>query len=289
MRKQIAFGGQRLINWQTVLTSLVVSIIASLVTFTLGLKSGKNQADRAKLQELYKELCVHLHDIDERLDSAPRQWGQYETKELGGGRGLYLPPAKKMQESGNALYLKQGLFKKTLELEKDALNYGFHIGSFYEELFEKLSAQQPLNTPLTVSKISNRRDSIALSNRASQFSARARLFRLVSLLTLASTDLLVADIHRCIQSREDLVFEDDANPHRYSLQIAYDSIDDVDELAKWLLEIVHSCDTYKELATSRKSIHQRIQTLLPKLERRAREPHTFWDTFAGAFADVFHP
>ena len=35
---------------QTVLLSLATSLIVSLITFILGLKSGKNQTDRAKLQ-----------------------------------------------------------------------------------------------------------------------------------------------------------------------------------------------------------------------------------------------
>ena len=47
---------------QTVLLSLATSLFVSMVTFILGLKSGKNQADRAKLQELYKNIHRHFSE-----------------------------------------------------------------------------------------------------------------------------------------------------------------------------------------------------------------------------------
>lgn len=39
----------------TVLISLITSLIVSLITFTLGVKSGKNQSDRQQLKEFYKK------------------------------------------------------------------------------------------------------------------------------------------------------------------------------------------------------------------------------------------
>ena len=50
---------------QTVLLSLATSLFVSMVTFILGLKSGKNQADRAKLQELYKNIHRHFSELKE--------------------------------------------------------------------------------------------------------------------------------------------------------------------------------------------------------------------------------
>lgn len=48
---------------ETVIVSLLTSLIVSLVTFILGLKSGKNQSDREKVQGLYKKLYSHFNEI----------------------------------------------------------------------------------------------------------------------------------------------------------------------------------------------------------------------------------
>lgn len=55
-------------TWQTVLLSLATSLIVSFLTFVLGLKSGKNQTDRAKLQNLYKNLYSHFSELKESLN-----------------------------------------------------------------------------------------------------------------------------------------------------------------------------------------------------------------------------
>ena len=55
-------------TWQTIVLSFATSLIVSLITFILGLKSGKNQADRAKLQDLYKNLYSHFSDLKDSLN-----------------------------------------------------------------------------------------------------------------------------------------------------------------------------------------------------------------------------
>lgn len=47
----------------TVLISLITSLIVSLITFTLGVKSGKNQSDRQQLKEFYKKMTVHFQEL----------------------------------------------------------------------------------------------------------------------------------------------------------------------------------------------------------------------------------
>ena len=62
-------------TWQTVLLSLATSLIVSFLTFVLGLKSGKNQTDRAKLQNLYKNLYSHFSELKESLQyDRPKSW-----------------------------------------------------------------------------------------------------------------------------------------------------------------------------------------------------------------------
>ena len=64
---------------KTVLISLGTSLIVSLVTFILGLRSGKNQADRQKLQELYKKLYSHFAELKKSIEEDRcRTWESYD-------------------------------------------------------------------------------------------------------------------------------------------------------------------------------------------------------------------
>ena len=98
----------------------------ALVTFVLGVKSGKNQADRQRLQEMYKSLLVHFQDLKERLDSYPRRWDQYEEHRVG-WEIHYLPTVKKMEHDGSSVYIKQRLFSEALELERDVVEFGYDV------------------------------------------------------------------------------------------------------------------------------------------------------------------
>lgn len=63
-------------TWQTVLLSLATSLIVSLVTFILGLKSGKNQTDRAKLQNMYRDLYSHFLILKTVSTATSREHGK---------------------------------------------------------------------------------------------------------------------------------------------------------------------------------------------------------------------
>lgn len=64
---------------RTVLISLGTSLIVSLITFILGLRSGKNQADRQKMQELYKKLYSHFSELKKSIEEDRcRTWESYD-------------------------------------------------------------------------------------------------------------------------------------------------------------------------------------------------------------------
>ena len=99
-------------TWQTVLLSLATSLIVSLVTFILDLKSGKNQADRAKLQDMYRDLYSHFSDLKDCLNrNQPRTWQSYKKVERGFYRTEYYPPVKELKRTGNILFLKKKLHR----------------------------------------------------------------------------------------------------------------------------------------------------------------------------------
>lgn len=100
-------------TWQTIGLSFATSLIVSLITFILGLKSGKNQADRAKLQDLYKNLYSHFSDLKDSLNkNRPKSWKNYKKVERGIYSVEYFPPVKELHRTGDILFIKKGIAKK---------------------------------------------------------------------------------------------------------------------------------------------------------------------------------
>ncbi len=130
-------------TWQTVLLSLATSLIVCLITFILGLKSGKNQADRAKLQNLYRDLYSHFSDLKESLQrDRPKSWASYKKVERGFSLIEYFPPVKELKRSGDILFLNQRIANEALDLEKQVLNYSSsldkHISNLHAALISDL-------------------------------------------------------------------------------------------------------------------------------------------------------
>lgn len=104
--------------------SVITSLVVSGITFIFGLKSGKNQADREKLQNLYKEMYVGLRDIRKALsEDTPKRYENYDSKTTG-NRTQYLPPVTKIFYEGNNVFLNKRVAEASLALERRCMTYG---------------------------------------------------------------------------------------------------------------------------------------------------------------------
>lgn len=120
---------------QTVLLSLATSLIVSLITFILGLKSGKNQTDRAKLQNLYRDLYSHFSDLKESLQhNRPKSWRNYKKVERGLYTIEYFPPVKELKRTGDILFLNKKIAETALELETADYELSMRVKSTYPAL-----------------------------------------------------------------------------------------------------------------------------------------------------------
>jgi len=113
----------------TILTSLVTSLIVSLLTFTVGLRTGKNQADRPKLKEIYRRLVVHFEDLKTAIDSgSPKTWDHFDKslreKSPNSESWVYLPVVRAMKQDGTILDLPIVLAQNLEVLERDLMNFG---------------------------------------------------------------------------------------------------------------------------------------------------------------------
>ena len=124
-------------TWQTVLLSLATSLIVSFLTFVLGLKSGKNQTDRAKLQNLYKNLYSHFSELKESLQyDRPKSWESYKKVERGLYSIEYYPPVKELKRTGDLLFIKKKIADDALSLELQVVNYETYTGNSCSVHFE---------------------------------------------------------------------------------------------------------------------------------------------------------
>jgi len=273
------------IDWPTVLVSLGASLVVALITFTLGLKSGKNQADRVRLQELYKMLLVHFNDIKSRLNTYPRKWEHYEEKKVGWG-GAYLPPVKKMLDDGDSIYISEKIFNEALKLERDSLNYGGGIESFYEEFLTRVAAADGLfSVKYNVEREAYHRKCLYVVSPTKSNYTTGRISRLFTFLDHDNAEHL----EQLFKEGGSTSFQGDGGTIIWQLVITPDTYADAKTLADNLTNIAESCESYKELNATREDLALKIETLTKKLERKAKEPIPFWETFFGAFGDVFRP
>lgn len=116
----------------TVLISLITSLIVSLITFTLGVKAGKNQSDRQQLKEFYKNITVHFQELKYGLDSYnPKTWVHYRDNNHN-----YNPLIKSMVTNGDIIEINKTIAVQAEKLEKDVLIVGWKFYDKFQELFD---------------------------------------------------------------------------------------------------------------------------------------------------------
>ena len=123
---------------QAVLVSVITSLIVSAVTFVFGLKSGKNQADRSKLQDFYKSMYVGLRDVRKAIqENRPKKYIDYESKTTG-SRTQYLPPVTKIFFYGDDVFLNKRVANMALNLERRCMTYGDFYAKSARNVHSKL-------------------------------------------------------------------------------------------------------------------------------------------------------
>lgn len=274
---------------KTVLISIGTSLVVSLFTFILGLRAGKNQADRQKLQELYKKLYAHFNDLKVSIqDDKCRTWNCYDNINRD-GKIIYTPTVRKMELSGDLLFLKKRIADKTKALEIKIMQFGRDnenaVKSIHEviisnlQLFKQgyLFAEYPHNK--------GRKNHFKTANPLECKSFRERSYR----------DLCSEEKFRSIlcqwgtQTEYSIEFRGKGNPVDYlfnlypgSLSVSID--DFVETLAKEFKEKVPG---YTEYESRKKRLLKDIDKVIKHLRRRTREPNNFWETVFGAFVDIF--
>ncbi len=279
-------------TWQTVLLSLATSLIVSFLTFVLGLKSGKNQTDRAKLQNLYKNLYSHFSELKESLQyDRPKSWESYKKVERGLYSIEYYPPVKELKRTGDLLFIKKKIADDALSLELQVVNYSYELMKHIPEIHAAfISNMGVYKEGYIFKKYQKNGDEKAHFETANP--KRCNTFwpkNYCLLYNREETEKLFQQMQKQDDALTAIEFTCDGNPADYSVRIYPEGIkigwrEYVDYIFLWLEKNVNG---YTELCRRKKSLILQIDKLNKKLERKAKEPVGFWETIIGAFADMF--
>lgn len=274
---------------KTILISLGTSLIVSLVTFVLGLKSGKNQTDRTKLQELYKQLYSHFSDLEKSIkDNRCRTWENYEhvTK---GNVTTYIPPVRKLEMSGDLIFLKRKIAEKAVFLERKVMGFGSKYdqaaAKIHSILLNNLFLLKEGYTFEEYTGYRGQKNHIKSANPSD-----CKTYRQYSYRDLYDQQKL----NEILQELESdgncsAEFSTKGNPPDYSFclfpgGLAVSANEFSSTLDKCFREKIEG---YADAEVEKKLILRDIVRIKKQLRKRAKEPFTFWETFFGAFADLF--
>ena len=279
--------GRMQITVETFAVSVLTSLIVSLVTFIFGLKSGKNQADREKLQELYRKLYVSFLDLKECVIlNKPRRWEDYGTRTIG-NITQFLPTARKMTIDGTSAYIKSNIIEKAIDLENRILTYGVDFYQFEETIFSIFKEHGELlveGWQFRQDKCSNKgMESIDSVNRDSINPCTVIPFRyllddkqipiIVELLKKPDTGL-----------RFELM---QGNRIAKTVSIYPGGINTTpEEYINTIVKSMHNgMDSIKE---EKGELLSEATTFISVLKKRTQDPYTFQETIVGAILDIFN-
>ena len=272
---------------KTVLISLGTSLVVSFITFVLGLRSGKNQADRQKIQELYKQLYAHFEDLKASIqDDRCKTWDNYEYISRG-NKSISTPLVRKLDISGDLLYVKKRIANRAKKLETEIMQFGKKdedaIKSIHEIIVTNLQLFKPGYQIEGHPNSNGRRNRFETASPVSSVTIH-------SYRDLCSETRLRGSLTNWSKQKEyGIEYESKGNPPKYSFVLYPDSLNvSIEEFVDTLIAAFNEkVDGFANYDSRKKVLLQNIDKIEKRLRKRAREPFSFWETVFGAFIDMF--
>ncbi len=266
--------------FQNVLISLCTSAIVGLFTFIVGTKSGKNQADRAKVQDLFIDLLNEFESISNSLDTHPKIWGDY-PREGNHHKSIAATPLRKIKSNGDYVYVPEKQLKDLEELEKDALAYGWKVLELVKKIplimydnpdwFELQGEYLPgdrYNKPSVYTMKSKNRQ---------------RSFRYASVYDFLDEQKLSQQLEEEIE----LVYSDERSPQHVSVTIIPELLKvQPSQFASSIHTELLSSEAGHSIASEKASIKSRLNAQVQLLRKQARDPFPLWKTLGAAIGDM---
>jgi len=272
---------------KTILISLFTSIVVSLFTFILGLKSGKNQTDRAMIQDIYKKMYAHFDDLGEHIKrNRPKSWESFKSIKYDMNRTKYFPVVSELKMNGDLLYVKKRIADKACALEIDLMNYAWDEKRNLRNIHQIVSGcsalykdgwtfknyhRSPDNNHFETSNPLDCRTHICADYR--DWFDRAR----------------ITELFAHINDDRALEFRYQNDSEVFSMMIYPQSLAVTqDEFIEQVYQLLNQeIEGFSDICSKKSTYINQIEKLKKKIAKRVREPFSFWSTFFGAFADLF--
>ena len=273
---------------EAIIASIITSIVVSLFTFILGLKSGKNQADRALLQDLYKQLYAHFSELETGLkEKRPKRWIDYKCIN-DENCSRYYPIVREMERTGDILHINKRIARQASELELDCLRYKDKIDDLCIRVHDYIIHSPELFKSELIDVTYDRNRTNPWKIVETQNTKECRAYSLIPYEVMLDKERLIKALDSMDETDNihGLAFHMRGNPPERQLTIYPDAL--AENNITFATNISDFAMKTMDCVASEKELLKRIETIKKILAKRAKDPTSFWETFAGAFADIFH-
>lgn len=274
---------------QVILISLCTSLIVSLFTFILGLKSGKNQADRAMIQKIYKDIYSQLDELKRFIqDNRPKRWSHYEKIQINLNSYRYIPPIAKLQRTGELLHIKPSIAKQAVELEKELINYGSNMFDSITNIHKVLTSDRSFYKDQGQFKQHQGQSETAHFETFNP--TECRNFIGLDYRDFYNKDKIIEAFSRLVSDNKCAIeFRLQTNSTCITYTIYPEGLTVSPEV--FIENIYKKLDievkNFSRLVSSKNRYLQQIDKLNRKIAKRVKDPYSFWETLGGAFWDIF--
>lgn len=273
----------------SVVVSFATSLVVSLFTFVLGLKAGKNQTDRARIQGIYKKLYLHFDHLREALEeNKPMRWELFEKKTTA-SYIKYLPVVRAMKENGEALYVKEPILQTVEKLEREVLTFGQQTYNSISQIHKCLMEQKDkcLDGGTFASHDKGTNKFFMTSSRGDIVGSRTQQCDYRDFYERASIEQLFANQENTDNLTLEFSCYNDGYKYYFKIYPNSLSISNAELIDKFYSSIVNYEPEFFKYEETKKHFSIALQKNLKRLKRRAREPHSFIEIIVGAFTDIF--
>lgn len=266
---------------RNIIISLGTSAVVGFFTFAFGMKSGKNQADRAMVQRIYTELLKEFESIETCLDSQPKAWIDY-PEERSQKVIAYVTPLRKIKTDGEYVYIPNGRLEKLEELEREALEYGEESLRLVESIPTVLSEHSEMyeaSGVLQTGELAGRPNVFLLTRRGLRQTHQLR-----DIYDFLNEQKLTEALSQGIEVR----FSDD-RPHERVIVTIDPTLLKVppSDFCRIITHELMTAEGGNALLERRPKLRKKLNKSVVALRKRARDPFPFWKTLGTALGDIF--
>ncbi|WP_342423126.1 hypothetical protein [Paenibacillus sp. FSL E2-0178] len=266
-------------DWYGTGISALISLGLSLVTFSLGVRSGKERTERLKLREKYREIFAHFNKLKEGVENyKPISWDKFYDSKTRESK----PYCRELVKNGESLELSRSLFPKVVDLEEKTLGFGWK----FTELSE--SAGDIVIDVLERRGVSLKKEQYrTIVDFEEGNNERASYYELNPVLLMSEEKR--NEWNQTLETSEaginfTYLYE---SKIKYSIYLKKSDLIRIGlpDLINQIGERIYNENL--ELIEEQKALIAELKTVLKKVSKLAKEPHSFWGTIGNTFRDFF--